>query len=154
MAGNKGFTVIELMTAIAITAILAGIGGYSYFSGLSERRVVAACRDLYSAIEQTRSLAVSTCEKNSIVFNKKANTYTIENANGSPVKGPYSFAEGIEIFRVTGCGNDICTYTYNPRGMKTGVNSTVVIGYHKAGGIKMGVTVTSIGSISINDSID
>lgn len=151
---SAGFTLIELIVTIAIFAALAGIGGYSYLGGLPERRVAAACRDLYAAIHEARSEAVRRCADVSIVFDPGRGRCTIRDAGGNPLKPPLVLPGHVEICEATGNdgeGEGKVVYTFNSRGMKYPPSGKVKIAYHKPGYRKMGVRVTSAGGIAVID---
>ena len=61
---NKGFSLIELIVAIAIMAILTGIAAMSY-SNLSGAKVSKCAKELYSSIENVRA---STMGKDSVIL--------------------------------------------------------------------------------------
>jgi prepilin-type N-terminal cleavage/methylation domain-containing protein len=154
---ESGFTLIELITVIAVFAILAGISGYSYLSGLPDRKLMAASRDLYSAINSARSMAVSMCENISIVFDTKSNACTFIDSDGNLLKKSIKLPGCIEIYEISGRepNTEDLRYTYNSRGIKANARSgTVRIKYHRPGYMKMGVRVTSAGGISVISDSD
>jgi len=57
-ARGKGFTLIEVMMAVAIAAILVSLAAPSFVRLLADQRVKAAATDLYTAMSVTRSEAI------------------------------------------------------------------------------------------------
>ena len=153
MKKEVGFSLIELVAAMAILAVLAGISGYVYLSGLPQRRVMAASRHLYAGIHEARSEAVKRCERVSIVFNAPSGNYEIRDANGTRLGGPYHLPESIEFDGVTGSsGSGAARFTFNSRGMKTNARSgRVKVKYCKSGSTDMQIRVTSTGAIAIEN---
>ena len=68
---NKGFTLLELMTAVAVLGVLLAIGVPSFNATLRANRLVAVTNDLVTALNIARSEAVkrgqgvSVCAANS-----------------------------------------------------------------------------------------
>ncbi len=145
MRKDAGFSLIEVMVTIAIIGILSGVVTYNYLSGMPERRVQKSARELYGGIQTARSEAVKRGENVSIVFG--ASDYTINDADGNLIVNQV-LSDHVEVFSVTPPG-DANTYTFNARGMKTGISGQVNIRYVRDGALTGGVRVTSVGGISI-----
>jgi len=147
MKPNAGFTLIEVMVAIAILGLIAGTSVYSFLNGLPERRVRAASRHLYAGIQKARSEAVKRGLRMTITFDIAADSLRITDAEDKTI-GSYAFAGYIDLYEATGDNS----FTYNSRGM--GESGTVRIRYCKSGATKRGVRVTSAGGIALIDETD
>lgn len=154
MKNHSGFTLIEVMVAIAIFSILAGVSTYSYLSGMPERRVTAESRQLFAGIQRSRSEAVGRGENITIDFDTGANSYeiTFTDPDDNVITiAEYDFPAYINMYEVTG---DDSFYTFNARGLKIGPTSIVRMQYHREGPLQRGIRVTSAGGISIIDETD
>lgn len=147
MKRNAGFTLIELMVTIAIIAIMSGVGFYSFLSGMPDRRVLKSVRDLYVGIQDARSEAVSRGQNITIEFN--SGNFVITDPDDNEIRR-HDFPDYIDLYSVTAGGSDD-VYTFNARGMKTGVNGIVRIQYTREGPLRRGVRVTSAGGVSMID---
>ena len=58
MNDQQGFTLIELMVTLTITAVLLGIGVPSFRSMIENNRITAATNDLVNALQLARSEAI------------------------------------------------------------------------------------------------
>ena len=76
---SSGFSLIELVVALGIGSILAGIAVPAYFAWLPDFRLKSAARNLYSDMRQARPAGVKDNLGRRIVFNTGVNpgTYTI-----------------------------------------------------------------------------
>lgn len=58
LAGCAGFTLVELMVALAIMVILASLAGPSFSEFLANQRIKNAATDLFTSLLRTRSEAI------------------------------------------------------------------------------------------------
>jgi prepilin-type N-terminal cleavage/methylation domain-containing protein len=150
MKNSKGFTLIELMVTIAIIGIVSAVAGYTFLSGMPERRVLSASRDLYAGIVEARSQAIQINQNVTITFDLANDRFTITDAAGATIT-THVFPDYIDLYEVTGTDN---FYVFNPRGMKIPPSSRVRIRYTGTGAMARGVRVTAAGGISIIDETD
>lgn len=74
---NGGFTLIELMIVIAIIGISASMAGPNLMAWFDNLSVKSAARDLYSAMQQARMIAVEQNASVAIVFDTTNSRYYI-----------------------------------------------------------------------------
>lgn len=83
MNKNFGFTLLELMVAIAIIAIVAAMALPSYLSYLPVKRVNGAVRQLFTEMNIAKMKAVSENNNFIIKFNSSDNSYSIYDDDGN-----------------------------------------------------------------------
>ncbi|WP_300667349.1 Tfp pilus assembly protein FimT/FimU [Desulfoluna sp.] len=71
MKNKNGFTLLELMVAVAMIAIVVMIAAPSWKEFLSNRRTAGASREIYNALQHTRMKAI-----------KEGKTITVEYCDG------------------------------------------------------------------------
>ena len=96
---NSGFTLTELMAAIAVVAIVLSIAVPNIIGWMPKYRLGSAARNILSAIEFTRLTAVRQYADAQIQFNPGNSSYTVS-VNGRTVKGD-TLPAGISIADVT-----------------------------------------------------
>jgi prepilin-type N-terminal cleavage/methylation domain-containing protein len=74
---NGGFTLIEMMIVIAIIGIAASIGVPNLMLWFDNLSVKSAARDLYSAMQEARMIAVRQNAETAIVFDTTNSSYYI-----------------------------------------------------------------------------
>lgn len=96
---QAGFTLVELMVAVAIAAILAGTGAAYTLASLPYNRLKNAARVLYSQMQQARFSAIKENRQWQIVF-----------PGGGAGAGTYQIVSGGPD-RVIGGGDDVIAQT-------------------------------------------
>lgn len=68
MKNQRGFTLLELMVAVAMIAIVASLAMPSWREFVANRRAAGASRDVYNALQHTRMLAIKEGRTASVQF--------------------------------------------------------------------------------------
>jgi prepilin-type N-terminal cleavage/methylation domain-containing protein len=98
MKSRKGFTLVELMIAIAVLAIVATIGGLNLHAFTLNRNLKSAAREIVSDFFVYRARAVSEGKTYRIAFDIDGSSYTIQPGTSTPVtKSPLAFGSDIRI---------------------------------------------------------
>lgn len=74
---QSGFTLVEIIVAVAVFSILAGIGTTMLLNALPNMRIKSAAREVYSAIMQTKNEAIRRGENVTLLFNSPGNTFVM-----------------------------------------------------------------------------
>ncbi|MCX6737225.1 MAG: fibronectin type III domain-containing protein, partial [Candidatus Parcubacteria bacterium] len=93
---RKGFTLIEILIVVAITAILATVGTISYNGAIKRDQLDSYSKEIISALERTRTKAVNQEEGDSWGVRFEANTSSAF-SNFAIFKGESSGTDFIDI---------------------------------------------------------
>jgi prepilin-type N-terminal cleavage/methylation domain-containing protein len=74
---QKGFTLVELMVAMGIVAILSAIAVPNFLAALPTFKLRAAARDLYGTLQKARVEAVRQGKSAAVVFNVATGQYMV-----------------------------------------------------------------------------
>ena len=80
---ERGFTVIELVVAVAVAGILAGLAVPAFGPWMSGLKAKSAARDLYSSFQQAKVGAVKDNTRRAIVFDTVARRYHVCSDSGA-----------------------------------------------------------------------
>ena len=157
----QGITLVELISTIAIISILAATGLPHLQSSLQNNKMVARNNELLSALNFTRSSAITQgttatfCKRNTagtdcdnsaswnagwIVFDDKNNDYNID--PGEPVFNVYRSLEN-DLQLIFGKNRVI----YNNQGFSPGYNGTFLLCDSRGDTHKRGIKISSTGRI-------
>ena len=113
---ESGFSVVELLTTIAIIAILAAIAIPAFSGWIPKYRLKMAARDLYSNMQLAKLTAVRKNQNCSINFSTSPDSYTVSLVNKTVVLGDYGsrvkFDDPTHLLTFM-----TSPLTFNPRGL-------------------------------------
>jgi len=139
----RGFTVIELLTVVAIMLVITAIATPSFYYWLPTYRLSAGARQVAADLQLARMKAISQNTNYQLNFTS-ATTYTLEKDNGGFIteSGPFELPEGITA-SPTGA-----TSQFQARGT---ANATDTITISNGTATKV-VCIKTVGRIFIDDS--
>ena len=109
-AETRGFSILELIVAMGILAIVMAIAYPSYNRMVANGNLRTAARDIQSDIASLKGRAVAENTQYTIFFDTGANSYT--STGLAAAKSPTSFGQGIQLTAATfGAGSTITFLT-------------------------------------------
>lgn len=97
-ADARGFTLVEMLTVLAIIVLLSTIAVVSTAPFLSRNRIRYAARQAHAAILQARSHAIATNSSASVVIYSGERFCVVTNSAYEPIDAPVVLPEGV-LFR-------------------------------------------------------
>ena len=128
MKKNSGFTLMELMTVIAIIAILGAIATPNIIKWISNQKINQAAMEVQSAIQSARIKAVKENLNSRLVFsnNREYQIFIWSRADGDFVTESAKKKLPVGITLSTGLSDGSDAVVFGPRGT-TSANGTVTI---------------------------
>jgi type II secretion system protein H len=86
---QRGMTLIEMLTAVAIVGIIAAISVPNFFSVRKRRELVAAAQELRGVLQQTRALAIARAHNVGVRFTSSGSRWfysVYEDGDGDGVR--------------------------------------------------------------------
>jgi len=93
---ERGFTIVELLTVFAITAIMAVLAVFSFHEMAARSRLKAAARDIVSNMQLTRIKALKSGSAWALQFDTNSGTYRILSDSGD---GNWTTTSDNTVFR-------------------------------------------------------
>ncbi len=162
-----GFSLMELMTVIAIVSVLSAIGIPSFYKNLPEKRLKGAARNLYADLQKARLLSIRKNKDLVVRFDEDGEYYYIDDDKKD--KAGYKTWEPDEFRRdlaeyggvIYGKGVAVKNWNKNPinrivpfRDIKfttkgTATSASTYLQSQNNGEICYAVTVTNFGAVKI-----
>ncbi len=145
-----GFTLIEMVVAMAILAILAGFAMPVFAKWLPNYRLKSAAREVFSNMQLAKLEAVKRnqlCE-----FTITGNTYKLLKQDGSQIKeiSLDDYGSGVKFEGPSPGDTTNSPFTFNSRGMTQEMADQHVYLTNAKNSAYFRITVTGIGNITIN----
>jgi len=168
MRRQSGFTMTELVIAIAVMAVAAAVAIPSYLSWLPDIRLKGAARDLKSDLGLAKQRAVQENGQVAVVFDTVNNQYTLFIDNGANPGGggvaddwvrngdealmkSVSMPDEVDMYSASFSGG-LPRVSFDGRGLPNGAGGTVRMKNSKNN--FMGIDMSLVGLITIQRSTD
>jgi prepilin-type N-terminal cleavage/methylation domain-containing protein len=147
MTTARGFTLLEVLIAVALCLVVAGTALLGYRRTLAGWRLSAAARQVAMDLKIARARAMLTAATQRLRFAVPGRTYQHERQRRSgayePVFGPTALPADVEIVACTGAGSGI---SFRPRG-HAGAFGTVVL--RNRDGDRRSIVVDIVGRLRV-----
>jgi prepilin-type N-terminal cleavage/methylation domain-containing protein len=151
MKHGRGFTILELVAALAIIAIVAAIAIPGFRKMAINGNLKAAAKDIMSDVTATREKAISQNNPNlSMVFDQTDNNYTVPTfySGNLETKSPATFADDISISSIAfGGGSTLSLQTRGTIYPASPANKTLTL--INGRGSTATITITTTGRIYV-----
>ena len=141
--GERGVTLVELATVLAIVAVGIGVAGVGVERALARYRTVGVGGDLYAAVHLTKARARAAGVMHALVIEPGGEAFRIvENPAGlaQTVVGPQALVDGVVV-----SGNS--TIRFTPKGYAVPAGTITV----RAGEETRRVIVNLLGRVRVED---
>jgi prepilin-type N-terminal cleavage/methylation domain-containing protein len=142
---RAGFSLVELLGALAVAAVLAGVAVLSWPRFEAALQLEAALRQLAADLQAARMLAVASASRVRLVLAPGGTTYVRERTDAGGefrLEAARSLPRGVTVAEVNS-GGDL---TFSGRGQ--GENATVVLADRR--GVRRALTLNQRGRITIS----
>jgi len=160
MKNQRGFTLLELMVAVAMIAIVASMAIPSWREFVANRRTAGASREIFNALQHTRMKAIKEGKTITVIYADTNGVAITEPENGST--GTFERAliswdedgdgtlETTEIFEVpinVECDTNQGAMAYNSRGILLATNSGTVRTWSSLTKREYSVVINNLGTL-------
>ena len=145
MHKNSGFTLMELMTTIAIVAVLAAIAIPNMIGWRSGTKLQGAVENLRGDLQWAKLKAVQANGSVTVDFSVGANGYRVSGGGLTTRTRSLPSGVSIDIGATDFNGND--HITFNNRGFPDNAGTVVIV---STGGAGRNINVNRVGRININ----
>jgi len=141
MKKNSGFTLIEMMIAIAIIAILSAITVPNYITHRNNQKVTRAARSVYSALQAAKMHAIQNNTPINVIF-----------TTGSGSAGTFQVFEDVNDSNTFDAGDDDILTGQMPSGVTLlSANFAAAVGASSTRFTRLGLTTGANGTVVVDN---
>lgn len=124
-AGQRGFTLIEIIAVVVLIALATGLVAITVGTGLEGARIRAASKELVAALRYTRTQAIVKRESQALIIDTEKRTYE------APGKKPVELPRQLELKLLTASAelvdDHIGRIRFFPDGASTGGHIELIL---------------------------